>query len=384
MNVELQRRFSSLARKILGNQAGVFLKLSAITDNYTLGSSIILQRDLFELNLDLDSYVERSGTLGSAMKGLGTLTRNLVAERLDAYNARKPNQVFEDFEGSIAELSREAMGVPRTIGIILKQAFSRSVNEGRSAIRKSDIEYGIKYASKAYYNQFVGACGVVLPSFYFEIWNALLDRAIAEREKAVGTTSHFMVLPHNEAKLKHLNMFFLLHLMTQGRTTKKDKATRSLYSFDYGVCIENNMQFGTDKNTIRQQRFAYDDVLDQFEPHFRRSSSRNWSCPSCGRVYDERTLNVAGHQLTFCPLDKADLVQMKNDDLSGYTEEETKIIGAIRSASEADVLQARQVADDVGCYIQKVAKFGEKLDREGLIDREKHNDKYIYYKADGP
>ncbi|HTV56454.1 MAG TPA: hypothetical protein VMI06_16235 [Terriglobia bacterium] len=44
-------------------------------------------------------------------------------------------------------------------------------------------------------------------------------------------------------------------------------------------------------------------------------------------------------------------------------------------------LFARQVADDVGCYVQKVAKFGEKLDREGVIQRSKEDakERYIYF-----
>jgi hypothetical protein len=45
---------------------------------------------------------------------------------------------------------------------------------------------------------------------------------------------------------------------------------------------------------------------------------------------------------------------------------------------------ARQVADDVGCYVQKVAKFGEKLEREGVIARERVPElqKNIYYGPD--
>ncbi len=43
LSEELQRRFTTLLRKILGNQEGIFIKLCAITDNYSLGSSIILQ-----------------------------------------------------------------------------------------------------------------------------------------------------------------------------------------------------------------------------------------------------------------------------------------------------------------------------------------------------
>lgn len=380
LDSDLQRRFSTLLRKILGNHAGVFVKLSAITDNYSLGSSIILQRDLFELNLDLDSYVERNGTLGSAMRGLSSLTRNLISERIDSYAPGiESKDVFEDLEYTVAEISKAAMGVPRTVGIILKQALSRNLSETSSNIRKSDIDYGIKYASKAYLNQFIGACGVAIPSFYKDIWDSLLDKAILERSKSDSSSSHFMVLPRNEVKLKYFNMFFISHLLTQGRTTKKDKASRSLYCFDYGICIENNMIWGTEKNVIRQQRFAYDTILEPYDHHFESNKETHWECPKCHAVYQEKELHVAGMLLEFCPKDKANLVEVSSgDELSNYTEEEIKIVGAIRSSSEEDELLARHVADDVGCYVQKVAKFGEKLEREDLIKR-KMKDKYIYY-----
>ena len=65
-----------------------------------------------------------------------------------------------------------------------------------------------------------------------------------------------------------------------------------------------------------------------------------------------------------------------------YTEEEMKIIGAMRSSEEEDQLLARKVADDVGCYVQKVANFGKKLERDHLIQRKMHEDKgrNIYFK----
>jgi hypothetical protein len=56
----------------------------------------------------------------------------------------------------------------------------------------------------------------------------------------------------------------------------------------------------------------------------------------------------------------------------------------MRSSSPEDHLTARRVADDVGCYVQKVAKFGEKLEREKIIGREKVEElnKNIYYGPD--
>jgi hypothetical protein len=386
LSSDLQRRFSTLLKKLLGTHAGVFIKLCAITDKYTLGSSIILQRDLFELSLDLDAFVERAGTLNDALDGLRDFSRQIIESRFAAYGCPKAAEVFDDVEDAYTVLSRSSMGVPRTLGIVLKQAFSRSRQGDRHrAIRKGDISYGVRYASSAYLNQLLGAArdGVAVPAFYSEMWSALLSRAQAERRKSPdGDASHFMVLEKNDKMLSVLNMFFLVHLVTKGRTTKKDKSTRSLYCFDYGICEENNLGFSTDKNVIRQQRFAYDEVLEKFERYFGTTAEETFRCPTCNTVYGEAELKVSGIRLTFCPRDKTDLVSLSSDIAKAqYTEEETKIIGTIRSASRSDEIFARRIADDVGCYVQKVAKFGERLEKIGLVERERHpgENKLVYF-----
>jgi hypothetical protein len=381
---ELQRRFTTLLKSLLGNHSGLFVKLCAITDNYTLGSAIILQRDLFEVSLDFDTFVDRRGSLSGAMSDLETLTEKIVRERLKVFSGTDAAELFDDPGETWCELSRESMGVPRTIGIVLQQAWYRARSAQRTKITKSDIEYGIGHASKAYLNQMLGAAkgGVAIPAYIEDIWDALITRAELERPKSDSPASHFMVLPRNEAKLRLLNMFFVVHLLTKGRTTKKEKASRSLYAIDYGVCLENHLGYGDDKNVLRQQRFAYDDTLVAFDKYFERRDEITYFCPSCQTLYSERELMIKGHLLTFCVTDRAELQKMVADsNAMKYTEEETKIIGAIRSSSPDDQLTARQVADDVGCYVQKVAKFGEKLDREEMIDRQKSESlgKHIYF-----
>lgn len=381
---DLQGRFTTLLRKILGTHAGVFIKLCAITDNYSLGSSIILQRDLFEISLDLDAYVERCNSLNQAMAGLREQAERIVTNRLEAYRCPPVEALFDTPDETWGLLSLEAMGVPRTLGIVLQQAWNRRRSEGAPRLRKSDIDYGIRYASKAYLNQMLGASnsGVAIPAHVADLWYALLERATEERKKEGRAASHFLVLPKHEEVLKYLNMFFLIHLLTQSRTTKKDKASRSLYCFDYGICIENNLDYTTDKNVLRQQRFAYDDVIMPFEAYYSRLQEPTFICAQCKRVYKESEVKLGDRVLSFCPEDRADLRPYDfGRAFSSYTEEEIKIIGAIRSASAQDHLIARQVADDVGCYVQKVAKFGEKLDKEQVISREKDEpaDKYIYF-----
>ncbi|MDQ2148129.1 hypothetical protein RBI22_05375 [Alcaligenaceae bacterium C4P045] len=386
LSSDLQRRFSTLLKKLLGTHAGVFIKLCAITDKYTLGSSIILQRDLFELSLDLDAFVERAGTLKEAHEGLRDFSRQIIDSRFAAYGCPPASEVFDDVEEAYTSLSRSSMGVPRTLGIVLKQAYSRARQGNRvRAIRKSDISYGVRYASSAYLNQLLGAArdGVAVAAFYVDMWSALLSRAQNERSKSPdGDASHFMVLEKNDKMLSVLNMFFLVHLVTKGRTTKKEKATRSLYCFDYGICEENNLGFSTDKNIIRQQRFAYDEALDKFQRYFGAPAEETYRCPMCNTVYGEAELKVSGIRLSFCPRDKSDLVALSSDvPKSQYTEEETKIIGTIRSASREDEIFARRIADDVGCYVQKVAKFGERLEKIGLATRDRHSgeNKLVYF-----
>lgn len=387
LSTELQRRFSTLLKKLLGSHSGVFIKLCAITDKYTLGSSVILQRDLFEISLDLDAFVERSGTLNEAMEGLRDFTEEIVRSRLAAYGCPDPNEIFDDPDDVWNILSRSAMGVPRTLGIVLKQAFNRSRQGKRvsSRVRKSDIGYGVKYASTTYLNQMLGAArdGVAIPAFHADMWVGILDRAQSEKSKVPdAAASHFLILAKNERMLIVLNMFFLVHLLTKGRTTKKERSTRNLYCFDFGVCEENNLGYTTDKNVIRQQRFAYDDVLAKYEKYFGITAETTFTCPTCGATYAESELFAAGIRMTFCPRDKTDLI-LQSGQGSGdqYTEEETKIIGTIRSATRDDRLMARQVADDVGCYVQKVAKFGEKLEKGGLAYRERDaaEGKLIYF-----
>lgn len=386
LSSDLQRRFSTLLKKLLGTHAGVFIKLCAITDKYTLGSSIILQRDLFELSLDLDAFVERAGTLKEAYDGLRDFSRQIIESRFTAYGCPKASEVFDDVEEAYTSLSRSSMGVPRTLGIVLKQAYSRARQGNRvRAIRKTDISYGVRYASTAYLNQLLGAArdGLAVPAFYTDMWSSLLSRAQSERSKSPdGDASHFMVLEKNDKMLSVLNMFFLVHLVTKGRTTKKDKSTRSLYCFDYGICEENNLGFSTDKNVIRQQRFAYDETLEKFQRYFGAPAEETYRCPTCNTVYGETELKVSGIRLSFCPRDKTDLVSLSSEiPKSQYTEEETKIIGTIRSASREDRIFARQIADDVGCYVQKVAKFGERLEKIGLAARERHpgENKMVYF-----
>ncbi len=307
------------------------------------------------------------------MAGLKEFVENVVSNRLTAYDCPEPTKIFEDPDWTWDELAKAAMGIPRTIGIVLQQAFLRAHSKSHK-IRRTDIQFGISYASGAYLKQLLGAAknGVAIPEYVSEVWKELIDRASKERKKG-RPASHFLLSPKFEDVLKYLNMFFIVHLVTKGRTTKKDSSSRSLYVFDYGICTDYNLDYTIEKNVIRQQRFVYDDVIEPFfNKFFNKTTDSQFVCPNCKSVYQENQLYAAGIPISYCPKDRTDLKPLSKDASAGdFTEEEIKIVGSINMAPKKQKLKARQIADDVGCYVQKVAKFGEKLSKEELIEREK-------------
>jgi hypothetical protein len=236
-----QRKFTTLLRKILGNHNGVYVKLCAITDNYKLGSSIIVQRDIFEMCLDFDRYVELNDSVNSAFDSLGELAEKLVSGRLKAFAKMTPNMIFENPQQTWILLSKACIAIPRTIGIILKHAHQKSISQSKTKIRISDIEAGIRSASKAYLNQFDGVSGVIIPAYHADIQSKLVEFLNGQKKKGDPGTCFFLVKSQYEERLKYLNMFFLVHLITRSRTTKKEKTSRNLYMLDYGLCLQHNI-----------------------------------------------------------------------------------------------------------------------------------------------
>lgn len=387
LDTATQRQFSSILKRILGNEHGIHVKICAITDHFTLGSSIVPQRDIFQISLDLDAFVARSSSLNAALTHLETLTKTLVTQRVSSYAPEVSiSDVFDRPDLLLAEVSRAAMGVPRTAGIILNSAWTRASERGDKLprIQRSDIDYAISNTSKNYYESMAGAArdGIGIPSVVAEVFDSLIQRAQEERAKTPHVAaSHFMVTPKNESLLRHLKMFFLVHLLEEDRTTKKSRANRSLYAFDYGVAVENNLGWTTEKNTIRQQRFAYDDVISAYleDSSVPRSSAR---CGLCDSEYSDNDLRLPnGMIMRYCPQDGSALDRLPSS-FDRFTEEEVKIIGFIRSASRDKGVEARAVADTIGCYVQKVAKFGEKLEREGVIARDDSSKPMRYFDND--
>lgn len=231
-----QERFSALLKKLLGSKNNIYFKVGTITDRFYFGKDIIIGRDIYPIYLDLSDFVERYGGIVFASKELIIYTEELIQKRLYSLaGGLTMNDVFKGNKNEIlTRISREAMGVPRTIGLVLQNALTQAEVRNEKFIQVSDINVGIRETRKIYFKQFQGAVQKkVIPGFYMDMWNSLLKRALDEKAKNSNRpASHFMIDP---IRKKYLNIFcenFMVHCLEDSRASKYG-GNYVLYAIDY-------------------------------------------------------------------------------------------------------------------------------------------------------
>ena len=154
-----QERFSALLKKLLGSKNNIYFKVGTITDRFYFGKDIIIGRDIYPIYLDLSDFVERYGGIVPASKELIIYTEELIQKRLYSLaGGLTMNDVFKGNKNEIlTRISREAMGVPRTIGLVLQNALTQAEVRNEKFIQVSDINVGIRETRKIYFKQFQGA-----------------------------------------------------------------------------------------------------------------------------------------------------------------------------------------------------------------------------------
>ena len=187
LNKASQSKFSALLKSFLGSRMGMFFKVGVITDRYDFGDKIILGRDIFPIPLDFNEYVERYGGAIAAMNKMQEFVTVLIERRIKTFC---PELTISDvFKGDLKEIyyriTRETIGVSRTIGMILQNAFIQSQStQTDNKIGLSEINYGISSARKTYQKQFIGSVKRKLVyGFYMDMWNSIIKRALGEKDK---------------------------------------------------------------------------------------------------------------------------------------------------------------------------------------------------------
>lgn len=387
LSIANQKILANLLKRLRGTRKGIYFKVCAITDNFDLGD-IRLQRDFYEISLDLYKFIERSNGLNDAFNKLEKFTSNIVQERLNAFGCKVSIEgIFNDYQTAIAQLTRASMGIPRTVGIILKEAWTQVQAKEKYRITNDDLMFGIKSAGDSYYGFFKGNIGPIIPKFYDDMFEEILTRARKERKvNSQKSASMFLVNGFRDNHFKFLTENYMIHLLKKDETSVKGETNLSLYMIDLSLIYKYNLGFSLDRDVYRQQRFVYNDIMKNYDVYF-TNTRKQYMCPECKSEYTQEQLFLPqlDTYLDFCPKDKVKLINIEGVETTNkvFTETERKIIGTIRQRSINDAILARDVSEIVGCSTNKVAKFAEKIIKEKLINRERLdgiNNPYRYYR----
>lgn len=385
LSTNSQLKFSNLLKTFLGSRIGMFFKVGVITDRYDFGDKIIIGRDIFPVPLNFNDYVDRYGGAMAAIKKMQEFVEILITKRISIFgNGLKTQDVFKaSIEQIFSRITKEAIGVPRTIGIILQQAFIQAqTNSSDNKIGLSEINYGISSARKTYQRQFEGSIKrKLIPGFYMDMWNAIITKAVSEKNKHPDRpASHILIDPIRKDYLNILCENFHLHFLSENIASKYG-GTYNLYSIDFDICNEFNIKYADEKDEYTAVRFVYDNVVKEFDPYFSRGKSKSYRCPNCGKIYEES--EVVKSKVKRCFEDDEileEIIHMEAPITEGnYAEVEIKILGQISSLSLDEAMNAREIADAVGCTYQKVSLWGSRvLAKKGLINIDQRKKNYYY------
>lgn len=389
LSLDSQLKFSALLKLFLGSKVGMFFKLGVITDRFNFGEKVIIGRDIFPIPLDFNEYSERFNGAIAAMNKMQIFVTELIQKRIEKFcSSMTIDSIFKgDTTEIMTRLTRETIGVSRTLGIILQNAFSQAqTNSTDYRIGLAEINYGITCARKTYQKQFIGGVKQkLIPGFYMDLWNKILEKAITEKNKFPNrAASHLMIDPTRKEYLNILCENFLLHFISENIASKHG-GSYNLYSLDYDICTEYNIKYAIKKDDYTPIRFIYDPVLSGFDAYFLKTKQKSYRCSICNKIYDEN--DVIRSKVKRCFDDDTVLIEIIHQDApmteGNFAEVEIKILGLISQLSEHEAMTARDIADSVGCTVQKVAIWGSRvLEKSGKININKAHKPHKYYSSD--
>lgn len=193
-----------------------------------------------------------------------------------------------------------------------------------------------------------------------------------------------MIDPTRKEYLNILCENFLLHFISENIASKHG-GSYNLYSLDYDVCTEYNIKYANKKDDYTPIRFIYDPVLSGFDAYFLKTKQKSYRCSVCNKIYDEN--DVIRSKVKRCFDDDTVLIEIIHQDApmteGNFAEVEIKILGLISQLSEHEAMTARDIADSVGCTVQKVAIWGSRvLEKSGKININKTHKPHKYYSSD--
>lgn len=397
LNETKQIRLSKLLKKLFDSKVDTYYKIGVIADNYNFGE-LRLERDLHKISLDIDSIIAASNSINDGLAHLLEFTKEILASRLKyiVNDSIDLNDIFvkKDLHEILLELARASMGVTRTLGKILGASLQKALNSKSDYITLSQIKEGIRETSKNYqevFNGMVKKC--VVEKEVQDLLYSIIERAQKEQQKNTEKQSSFFSwLPEKETYLAKLEENYLIHKILTNQRLKDQKIDVDIFALDYGICLENKLNYytaATEKRQDRdfvQTRFFYDEIATNYDSFF--NTEGVYKCTKCGTdiSYTKNDITLKnGKILTRCPEhpdEELHYTACSHYSNTRYSEEEQKIIGFLATISKEGALLANEIQKETGANRQKIAWFSKNLEKENGAIKRIHDpvlNKFRYY-----
>jgi hypothetical protein len=425
---EQQLVIDSLVVPIISSYNKYFVvKLAAYPYRIYLGN--MDSNKIAQYSLDFYNVYEKTANNYKEVELLGIdYVRRTLKKRIEVFSNGQldADELFDVRKNKVGEYYKRlfyaSAGIPRCLGYILDYLFVATINQGKP-ITMSNIDNAARqyYAENIYPDFFNDAR--YKQSFFDDdkllsriSQNNLMqdlirlskefkqniveqyqkNRPIKEIYKDTLTenkttngfwlpSSHFYITKESEDLLQTLELYYILNKFNEGSTRKKASTKVSFYGLNYGLCLENGIDYGRPESRRsydywRQDEFDYSKTIPDLL--LRQSIPK---CKECGYEYTDREelkmakkfhhcLNCRGED-TVIDSSSVDRVLMekiskwKSNSLPDRQMEVLRILYNNRESAEN--MTAARIAGEMDIHHLAVTKFCDRLKRLGYVDYSK-------------
>lgn len=370
-------------------------------------------------NIDLYDIYGKDNNIPTTEKLAIGYVKRMIESRIKIYCKDSIEKYLDTRNVSIEDyykvLYQMSIAVPRVLGHILHSSYLKSITMGKPITMAV-----LNQASKEYYNEHVEINFRKQSNIKYEheeskveilvlenIKNSLVE--IAQKNKyqlpkerdntffeglSEAPTSHFTISPNYEMYIEELEFNGFIHkinkLAAKGRTAVSYKnETNFLYALDYGLCLEEKIDYGKPEQIgtkyFQQRCFVYDDIILSV-----LQENKKIVCKDCGAEYPIDLLDKfewAKMRCINCP-DGTCSVEINNLLFEQeprniqevlWSDQEFDILYAIlmlKLKEEDEPITANLISREVDYSSYVIGRKCRELAIQGFVEREK------YFKAD--
>ncbi|MBA3925685.1 MarR family winged helix-turn-helix transcriptional regulator [Listeria rustica] len=335
-------------------------------------------------------------------KAQGFLNK-LLNKRFIYYLDCKPEIFFNidsdnTWEDYLEQLFFASMNIPRILGNLLEYAYDKSLVYG-NLINRQIILQASKHYYEAKINPFFDKGTMVLESYESRLdrfgqkllTNSIVDESRKKKRELAKTdlqmfkglktipSSHFYISKEEEHFFNTLELNYVVNKYFE--QSDKDGVKSSIYSLNYGLCAENNIDYGRPKGDSKYRKyyidrqFNYNSLLLGFMRNY-----KEYECNNCKQRYDLSNYRKVEMVEMLCfkgcrepstfkevLLFEEGLPKITIPEEYQLPESEYDALNVINTLSNP---YASTVAGELDCSYQMVNSLTKKLEQKQLIEKE--------------